>query len=42
MEKALRAWLDAHQLPAIAAAVLGIIATLAVLLVFAGYLIAKP
>jgi hypothetical protein len=42
MEKALRAWLDAHQLPAIAAAVLGIIATLSVLLVLAGYLIAKP
>jgi hypothetical protein len=42
MEKALRAWLDAHQLPAIIAAVLGIIATLSVLLVLAGYLIAKP
>jgi hypothetical protein len=42
MEKALRAWLDAHQLPAIAAAVLGLIATLSVLLVLAGYLIAKP
>jgi hypothetical protein len=42
MEKALRAWLDAHQLPAIAAAVLGVIATLSVLLVLAGYLIAKP
>ena len=42
MEKALRAWLDAHQLPAIAAAVLGIIATLSVLLVLGGYLIAKP
>jgi hypothetical protein len=42
MEKALRAWLDAHQLPAIIAAVVGVIATLSVLLVLAGYLIAKP
>jgi hypothetical protein len=42
MEKALRAWLDAHQLPAIIAAVLGVITTLSVLLVLAGYLIAKP
>ena len=42
MEKALRAWLDAHQLPAIIAAVLGVIVTLSVLLVLAGYLIAKP
>lgn len=42
MEKALRAWLDAHQLPAIAAAVLGIIFTLATLLVLGGYLLAKP
>ena len=32
MEKALRAWLDAHQLPAIAAAVLGVIATVSVLI----------
>ena len=42
MEKALRAWLDAHQLPAIAAAVLGVIATLAVLIVTAFYVLAKP
>ena len=42
MEKALRAWLDAHGLLAISAAVLGVIATLSVLLVFAGYLITKP
>ena len=42
MEKALRAWLDAHGLLAISAAVLGVITTLAVLLVLAGYLIAKP
>jgi hypothetical protein len=42
MEKALRAWLDAHQLPAIAAAVLGVIATLATLIVLGFYLAAKP
>jgi len=33
MEKALRAWLDSHGLLAISAAVLGIIAVLAVILV---------
>ena len=42
MEKALRAWLDAHQLPAIAAAVLGVIATLATLIVIGFYLAARP
>ncbi len=42
MEKALRAWLDAHQLPAIAAAVLGVIAILAVLIVAGFYLAARP
>jgi hypothetical protein len=42
MEKAMRAWLDAHQLPAIAAAVLGVIATLATLIVLGFYLAAKP
>jgi uncharacterized iron-regulated membrane protein len=42
MEKALRAWLDAHQLPAIILAVLGVIATLAVLIVVGFYLAAKP
>jgi hypothetical protein len=42
MEKALRAWLDAHQLPAIAAAVLGVIATLATLIVLGFYLAARP
>ena len=42
MEKALRAWLDAHQLPAIIAAVLGVIATLAVLIVAGFYLAARP
>ena len=42
MEKALRAWLDAHQLPAIIAAVLGVIATLAVVIVFGFYFAMKP
>ena len=42
MERALRAWLDAHQLPAIIAAVLGVIATLAVVIVMGFYLAMKP
>ena len=42
MGNALQRWLDSHQLPAIAAAVLGIIFTIATLLVLGGYLIAKP
>ena len=42
MEKALRAWLDAHQLPAIIAAVLGVIATLAVVIVMGFYFAMKP
>jgi hypothetical protein len=42
MEKALRGWLDNHGLLAITAAVLGIIAFLAVVLVVGGYLIASP
>jgi len=42
MEKALRAWLDAHQLPAIAAAVLGVITTLATLIVLGFYFASKP
>jgi hypothetical protein len=42
MEKALRAWLDAHQLPAIAAAVLGVILALALLLVVGGYFLVTP
>ncbi len=40
MERALRQWLDSHGLPAIAAAVLGVILTLSVLLVMGGYLVA--
>jgi flagellar motor component MotA len=42
MEKALRAWLDAHGLFGITAAVLGVIATLSVLIVGAFYLLATP
>ena len=42
MEKALRAWLDAHQLPAIIAAVFGVIATLAVVIVLGFYFAMKP
>jgi uncharacterized iron-regulated membrane protein len=41
MEKALRAWLDAHQLPAIIGAVLGVIMTLSVLIVAGLYLSTK-
>ena len=40
MERALRQWLEAHELPAIIAAVLGVIFLLSTLLVMAGYLIA--
>ncbi len=39
METKLRNWLDTHELPAIVAAVLGIITLLAVILVVGGYLI---
>ena len=42
MVKALQRWLDAHQLPAIAAAVLGVILAISVLLVVIGYLVARP
>ena len=42
MAKALQGWLDAHQLPAIIVAVLGVIKTLSMLLVLGGYLLAKP
>ena len=37
MEKALRQWLESHGLPAIVAAVLGLILALAALLVVGGY-----
>jgi hypothetical protein len=42
MAKALQRWLDAHQLPAITAAVLGVITTLSVLIAAGFYLLAKP
>jgi hypothetical protein len=42
MVRALRQWLDAHQLPAIIAAVLGVVMTISVLMVVVGYLVARP
>ena len=42
MERALRKWLDSHGLPAIIAAVLGVIAVLAILLVGGGYWYVTP
>ena len=41
MVKALQRWLDAHQLPAIIAAVLGVVMTVSVLMVLVGYLVAR-
>jgi len=42
MVKALQRWLDAHQLPAIIAAVLGVVITISVTMVAIGYLVARP
>ena len=42
MVKALQRWLDAHELPAIVAAVLGVVLTISVLMVVVGYLVATP
>jgi hypothetical protein len=42
MERALQRWLDSHGLFAIAAAVLGVIVALSVLIVLGFYLIASP
>jgi hypothetical protein len=42
MARALRQWLDTHQLPAIIAAVLGVVVALSVLMVVGGYLAVKP
>jgi hypothetical protein len=42
MVKALQRWLDAHQLPAIIAAVLGVVLTISVLMVGIGYLVTRP
>ncbi|WP_256438206.1 hypothetical protein [Tardiphaga alba] len=41
MEKALRAWLDSHGLLAITTAVLGIIVTIALVLVLGGFWLAR-
>jgi hypothetical protein len=41
MEKALRGWLESHGLLAITAAVLGVIALLAVILVVGGFWLAR-
>jgi hypothetical protein len=42
MVKALRQWLDSHELPAIITAVLGVVIALAVLIVVGGYLVVAP
>jgi hypothetical protein len=42
MVKALQRWLDAHQLPAIIAALLGVVLTVSVLMVLIGYLVTRP
>lgn len=42
MAKALRQWLETHQLPAIIAAVLGVIVALSLLLVVGGYFLVTP
>ena len=42
MVKALQRWLDAHQLPAIIAAVLGAVMTVSVLMMLIGYLVTRP
>ena len=39
MVKAMRNWLETHELPAIIAGVLGVIVLLAVIIVIGGYLI---
>lgn len=41
MVKALQRWLDTHQLPAIIAAVLGVVMTISVTMVVVGYLVAR-
>ena len=42
MVKALRQWLDSHELPAIIAAVVGVVVALSVLMVVGGYLAVTP
>ena len=42
MVRALRQWLETHELPAIITAVLGVVMALSVLFVVGGYLIVTP
>ena len=42
MGRALRQWLDTHGLPAITAAVLGVVVALSTLIVVGGYLYVTP
>lgn len=42
MVRALRQWLDSHELPAIIAAVLGVVVAISVLMVVGGYLAVAP
>lgn len=42
MVRALRQWLETHELPAIIAAVLGVIVALSALIVVGGYLLVTP
>jgi uncharacterized iron-regulated membrane protein len=42
MARALRQWLDTHELPAIIVAVLGVILALSILLVVGGYFLVTP
>jgi hypothetical protein len=42
MVKAMRNWLETHELPAIIAGVLGVIVLLAVIIVVGGYLMVAP
>jgi hypothetical protein len=42
MVRALRQWLDTHELPAIIAAVVGVVVAISVLMVVGGYLAVAP
>ena len=42
MVKALRNWLETHELPAIIAGVLGVVVLLAAVIVVGGYLLVTP
>lgn len=42
MVRALRQWLETHELPAIIAAVVGVIVVLSTLIVVGGYLLVTP